>query len=136
MNCFQCNRTNSTNIDSTVFTLDHRVLTESSNETFNYRHKSKDLIPSIHSCNRIKQLLSSKYNSHRNNFYPFKIWLWNNDIRIGPNIEITINIVNQYAHRIVQDVIKSNRDIVCVPRIENISNKKTFKFDYSESNQI
>ena len=58
------------------------------------------------------------------------------DIRIGLNIEITINTVNQSTHRIAQDIIKSNGDTVCVSRIENISNNKIFKFDYSQSNQI
>jgi hypothetical protein len=58
------------------------------------------------------------------------------DIRIGLNIEITINTVNQSTHHIAQDIIKSNRDTIRVPKIENISNNKTFKFDYSQSNQI
>ena len=59
-----------------------------------------------------------------------------NDIRIGPNIEITTNTVNQLVHCIAQDIIKSNRDTVCVSRIESISNNKTLKLDHSESNQI
>jgi hypothetical protein len=49
------------------------------------------------------------------------------DIRIGPNIEIIINTVNQLVHRIAQDIIKSNRDIVCVSKIEKISNNNIFK---------
>jgi D-alanyl-D-alanine carboxypeptidase len=58
------------------------------------------------------------------------------DIRIGLNIEIALNIVNQSTHHIAQDIIKLNRDIIRVPKIENISNNKTFKFNYSQSNQI
>jgi hypothetical protein len=58
------------------------------------------------------------------------------DIRIGLNIEFTINTVNQSIHRIAQDIIKSIRDTIRVPKIENTSNNKSFKFDYSQSNQI
>jgi hypothetical protein len=50
-----------------------------------------------------------------------------NDIRIGPNIEITTNTVNQLVHCIAQDIIKSNRDTVCISRIEKISNNNIFK---------
>jgi hypothetical protein len=109
-------------------------LTESSNETFNYRHKSKDLIQSIH------PVIESNTCYHRNTTHIVTIVIHSkfdyetNDIRIGPNIEITINIVNQYAHRIVQDIIKSNRDIVCISRIGKISNNNIFKLDYGQSN--
>jgi hypothetical protein len=58
------------------------------------------------------------------------------DIRIGLNIEFTINTVNQSIHRIAQDIIKSIRDTIRVPKIEDTSNNKSFKFDYSQSNQI
>jgi hypothetical protein len=58
------------------------------------------------------------------------------DIRIGLIIEITVNTVNQSTHYISQDIIKSNRDIIRVPKIGNISNNKSFKFSYSQSNQI
>ena len=57
-----------------------------------------------------------------------------NDIWIGLNIEIIINTVNQLVHVIAQDIIKLNRDIVCVPRIEKPLNDNIFKFDYDESN--
>jgi len=58
------------------------------------------------------------------------------DIRIGLIIEITVNTVNQSTHYISQDIIKSNRDIIRAPKIGNISKNKTFKFNYSKSNQI
>ena len=51
-------------------------------------------------------------------------------------IENIINTVNQYAYCIAQDIIKSNRDIIRVPKIGNISNNKTFQSNYSQSNQI
>jgi hypothetical protein len=58
------------------------------------------------------------------------------DIRIGLNIEFTINTVNQSIHRIAQGIIKSIRDTIRIPKIGDTSNNKSFKFDYSQSNQI
>jgi hypothetical protein len=60
-----------------------------------------------------------------------------NDIRIGPNIEYTIRTANQIAHHIAQDITKSNRDIVCIPKIEKIStilNNRVFKSNHDQSN--
>jgi hypothetical protein len=57
-----------------------------------------------------------------------------NDIRIGLNIENIINITNQFAYHIAQDVTKSNRYIVCISTIEKISNNRIFKSDYDQSN--
>jgi hypothetical protein len=45
------------------------------------------------------------------------------DIQISLIIEITVNTVNQSTHYISQDIIKSNRDIIRVPKIGNISTK-------------
>jgi hypothetical protein len=101
---------------------------------FNYRHESKDLIQSIHSGNRINT------RQHRNTTHTVTIVIHSkfdyetNDIQIGANIEITMNIVNQYGHRIAQDITKSNRDIVCISRIGEISNNNIFKLDYGKSN--
>jgi hypothetical protein len=58
------------------------------------------------------------------------------DIRIGLNIEFTINTVNQSINHSAQGIIKSIRDTIRIPKIVDTSNNKPFKFDYSQSNQI
>jgi hypothetical protein len=41
-------------------------------------------------------------------------------IRIGLNIETTTNTVNRLTHRIIQEIIESNRNTIHIPEIENI----------------
>jgi hypothetical protein len=134
MNCFQSNQNKSTNIDSTVLLLDHSIIDKQSfdrviKQDVNYRHQSKDLIQSIHSCNLI------------NIFVIIRIQLISYQLLSIQNLimkQMIYELVSTYKLKLIwltnmQDITKSNKNVVCISRIEKISNNNILKLDYGQS---